>query len=75
VVDLSQLGGSGDPDRVEKMRDIAPVGVAGAGALLFLQPDFFLGGQRSRNRERNRQAGLSGRGYCWLIVRTHRFLR
>jgi hypothetical protein len=29
----------------------------------------------AQSRERNRRAGSSGRGYCWPIGKTHRFLR
>jgi hypothetical protein len=70
VVDLPQLGRRGDRKRAEKMRDIAPVGVAGAVALLFLQPDFFLGdgGERCHGRGQaigraaDRQVGWWGDG-------------
>ena len=43
VVDLAQLGRRRDRQRAQEVRHIAPVGAAGAGALLALQPDFFLG--------------------------------
>jgi hypothetical protein len=67
VVHLAQLGRRRDRERAEKMRDIAPVGAPGAGALLALEPDFFLGdgaasaatveGSRSGVRRVGRLAG------------------
>ncbi len=42
VVDLAQLGRRRDRQCAQEVRHIAPVGAAGAGALLAVQPDFFL---------------------------------
>ena len=71
VVGLAQLGRCGDRQCAHEVLDVEPVGAAGAGALLLLQPDFFLGdvGEAIEGRhlaaagvERRRQGCVVGHG-------------
>jgi hypothetical protein len=75
VVDLAQLGRRRDRQRAQEVRHIAPVGAAGAGALLALQSDFFLrdGGEGGDGRGQAVRARGTGRvGTGWVGGRAWR---
>lgn len=74
MVNLAQLVGGGDAERLHEMRHVELVGPSGAGALLTGEPDFFLG-DRGEVDQAGRLTGAGGRsgegrGRFHLFTRT-----
>jgi hypothetical protein len=59
VVGLAQLGRRAAAERAHEVLDVEPVGAAGAGTLLLLQPDLFLGSVGRALDRRQRPIGSS----------------